>query len=194
MEYQTLFWALIAVAVLQMIGLYMVGQSIKTLLSSKKFKERLVKKESSNKETAKKIMGIMILLFLTTFSNYSLAESAAEVAETVEEVVVNDSIYNRTNINILLAINVLMAGILLYMRSLFKSFYRIGASEQLLASKKRKRRVKINRILTDSVPMSEEETILLNHDYDGITELDNNLPPWWKWDFISQLLLGFSTL
>ena len=42
--------------------------------------------------------------------------------------------------------------------------------------------------LTDVVPIEEEESILLDHDYDGIKELDNNLPPWWKYGFYLTIL------
>ena len=42
--------------------------------------------------------------------------------------------------------------------------------------------------LVDSVPITKEQDILLDHDYDGIQELDNNLPPRWKWGFYITII------
>lgn len=41
-----------------------------------------------------------------------------------------------------------------------------------------------------SVPVEEEQNIELDHDYDGIKELDNHLPPWWKWLFVGTIIWG----
>ena len=43
---------------------------------------------------------------------------------------------------------------------------------------------------TDAVPVGKEETVLLDHNYDGIQELDNHLPPWWKWLFYITIIWG----
>lgn len=44
--------------------------------------------------------------------------------------------------------------------------------------------------LTDAKPVEKEKDILLDHDYDGILELDNNLPPWWKALFYVTIVWG----
>jgi len=44
--------------------------------------------------------------------------------------------------------------------------------------------------LTRQKPMEQEQDILLHHEYDGIRELDNVLPPWWLWLFYGSVAWG----
>lgn len=44
--------------------------------------------------------------------------------------------------------------------------------------------------ISDAVPVEKEDHILMNHSYDGIRELDNNLPPWWKWMFYFTIIFS----
>lgn len=44
--------------------------------------------------------------------------------------------------------------------------------------------------INDLKEPEQEKDLLLNHEYDGIRELDNNLPPWWKWTFYLSIIFG----
>ena len=44
--------------------------------------------------------------------------------------------------------------------------------------------------LTNKQPIDKEGQLLLDHDYDGIKELDNNLPPWWVYLFYACIIFG----
>lgn len=44
------------------------------------------------------------------------------------------------------------------------------------------------KLFTRAVAVEQEADILLDHDYDGIRELDNKLPPWWKYGFIITIV------
>ncbi len=45
-----------------------------------------------------------------------------------------------------------------------------------------------------SVSIEKEKDILLDHNYDGIKELDNNLPPWWKYSFYISIVWAIAYL
>jgi len=44
--------------------------------------------------------------------------------------------------------------------------------------------------LTKAVPVEKEKDVMLDHEYDGIRELDNHLPPWWTGLFYFTIAFG----
>ncbi len=44
--------------------------------------------------------------------------------------------------------------------------------------------------LTRSEPVENNDLVMLHHNYDGIQELDNRLPPWWLYLFYGGILFG----
>ncbi len=49
---------------------------------------------------------------------------------------------------------------------------------------------RVYKKLLGSKPVEEEHEIILDHNYDGIRELDNKLPPWWVYLFYITIIFG----
>ena len=50
---------------------------------------------------------------------------------------------------------------------------------------------RIFKKLTNVAPIEKEQDIMLDHNYDGIRELDNSLPPWWLYMFYISIAFTF---
>jgi cytochrome c oxidase cbb3-type subunit III len=46
------------------------------------------------------------------------------------------------------------------------------------------------KFFTQAKPIEQEADIMLDHNYDGIKELDNALPPWWKYGFYITIFVA----
>lgn len=74
----------------------------------------------------------------------------------------------------------------------FKELYPELAAQQALEAEIIKPSLwdKLSDWLIDRVPVEKEQDILLDHNYDGVMELDNNLPPWWKGVFYITIAIA----
>ena len=64
------------------------------------------------------------------------------------------------------------------------------AHEDTLSLKDKSWYKSIMQRLTKTVPVEDEKQLLMDHDYDGIKELDNNLPPWWVYLFYACIVFA----
>ena len=117
---------------------------------------------------------------------------AAEVAETtVGKTALIDGIsrfdfYLFTSILVTEAI--ILLSIVLCIRVLLKASKKVPEETPVAALKIR---VPFWDRFHNLLPAEKEKDLMLDHDYDGIRELDNSLPPWWKYGFYLTIIIGF---
>lgn len=66
----------------------------------------------------------------------------------------------------------------------------INAKPELEEAKKKALKIPFWDRFNQAVAIEKEQDVMLDHDYDGIKELDNSLPPWWKYGFYLTILIA----
>lgn len=174
----TLFYFLCVLLLVQVIAIFVLGGSLTSMVKS----EIAKKKDNNALKTLTLFVGIGSLLLFSASANAMsvLPENTNPEVQLPWLLVENSDIY------FMLVVNAIALMALLYMRRSFMEMF-CALHPELAVSRKTKRIRKVNKVLTDAVPIEEEHTILMQHEYDGIRELDNNLPPWWVWGFYTTI-------
>ena len=146
-------------------------------------------------EKNKKTTPILSMLFLLGISLLAQTVSAQD-ATPVVKVVPNYGGLSETTFYLFIAVIALEVAAILF---LWFSIYRINQElvpEKIIVpnqvSTLHKWWTAIDKkYFTRAMPVEKEADILLDHNYDGIRELDNALPPWWKYGFYFTIGVAF---
>jgi cytochrome c oxidase cbb3-type subunit 3 len=183
------FYWLLFVTVILIFSILLMSNSVKALIKSDAIKKKLIEENNNGGGQTIKTIALLIGTFgLMTLSNNALAftyNGPGMAEEGMPWLLIENS-----DLYALIVVDLILLGVLWYLRGLFKEFMVMLIPEKQKVAKKGFAFKKLNKVLTDVVEIEDEESILMEHEYDGIRELDNNLPPWWVWMFYATIIFG----
>jgi len=133
---------------------------------------------------------LVIILIYFGFSNTASAASGDQLLKFLHNG------FGSTPFNALFSLIVIELCVVLYYNRMIKYLTTdfVGLKEGAPLANTEKVGPSLWDKLNKSVEIKDEAAILTDHDYDGIRELDNALPPWWKYGFYLTIVWAFGYL
>ena len=184
-EYLVLIVALLLVAAIWLLS------SVLMMLSKK-----VVEMTKQNKT-----MAIVFTMLSVGLGSPALAQDAGATKEATTQVVSSNAYYGGLSslsfwtLSTVLVLELVVIFVLIYfIRNLWRilnpSPIKVKEAKQTSTWLKTTWASLDKKFLTKAAPIEQEADIMLDHDYDGIKELDNALPPWWKYGFYITIFVA----
>lgn len=186
MDTQLIFWLLIVITVFEIFTINTIGKAISSFVKTDIFKEKMKKvnqREDNSDSTQLKTLIALLGMGLPAI----LGAADGTWNETFSFDI------SQTTLYVILAFDILLLFVILYMRSILSKLLNVDKTADEIALEKavaRGKKVNLMQLLTDAAPLDNEESVATDHVYDGIRELDNNLPPWWKYSFYLSIVFA----
>jgi cytochrome c oxidase cbb3-type subunit 3 len=176
--------ALAIVAVVQLIAILAVAGILKRITANSEFFVKIFKLRDSQK-----LKNLALLIGFAGLSTLAHAQERAEIPEY-------PAFFKDPNTVMLLMLNVLLLGMFIYMTRMLRKTIGMLMPEleqktETAKAAEKSEESSFMHVLTDAVPVEREHEVMTDHEYDGIRELDNNLPPWWVWMFYVTIIFAF---